>query len=87
MDVVVYLTTDPRIPTMPPWSTSGFYRPGKHCSHHARSAVRCLASLMKGEMHRTKNCAFEADFLAYEMPASTFFSGVATSRDSNGGVM
>ena len=25
------ITTDPRIPTMPGRSTSGFHRPGRHC--------------------------------------------------------
>ena len=34
------MTTDPRIPTMPERKTSGFHRPGRHCLHQARSAVR-----------------------------------------------
>ena len=33
------VTVDPRIPTMPGWNTSGFRRPGTHCSHQAQSAV------------------------------------------------
>ena len=46
---------DFRIPTMPGRSTSGFHRPGRHCLHQARSAVRCSASRMKGELHHTEN--------------------------------
>ena len=48
------MTIDPRIPTMPGRSISGFHRPGRHCLHQARSAVRCPASRMKGELHPTK---------------------------------
>ena len=44
-----------RIPTMPGRSTSGFHQPGRHCLHQARSAVRCSASRMKGELHPSKN--------------------------------
>ena len=33
----------------------GFHRPGRHCLHRARSAVRCWASRIKGELHSTKN--------------------------------
>ena len=40
---------------MPGRSTSGFHRPGTHCLHQARSAVRRWASRMKGELHPTKN--------------------------------
>ena len=43
------MTTDPRIPTKPGRSTSGFHQPGKLCLHQGRSAVRCSASRMKGE--------------------------------------
>ena len=49
------MTLDPRVPTMPGRSTSGFHRLGRHCLQQARSAVRCLASPMKGELHPTKN--------------------------------
>ena len=45
------MTIDPLIPTMPGQSTSGFHRPGRHRLYQARSAVRCLASRMKGELH------------------------------------
>ena len=48
------MTIDPRIPTMPGRSTSGFHRPGRHRLHQARSAVRCSASRMKGELHPAK---------------------------------
>ena len=34
------MTIDPRIPTMPGRSTSGFHQTGRHCLHQARSAVR-----------------------------------------------
>ena len=43
----------PRIPTLPGRNTSGFHRPGRHCLHQARSAVRCSASRIKGELHPT----------------------------------
>ena len=53
------MTMDPRIPSMPGRSTSGFHPPGRHCLNHclnqARSAVRCSASCMKGELHPSKN--------------------------------
>ena len=48
------MTIDPRIP-MPGRSMSGFHRPGRHCLRQARSAVRCLASRMKSELHPSKN--------------------------------
>ena len=32
---------DPRIPTVSGRSMSGFHRPGRHCLHQVRSAVRC----------------------------------------------
>ena len=46
---------DPRVPTMPGLSTSGFHRSGRHCLHQARIAVRCSPSHMMGELHPTKN--------------------------------
>ena len=46
---------DVRIPTIPGRSTSGFHRPGRHCLHQARSAVRCWASRTKGELHPTQH--------------------------------
>ena len=50
------MTVDPRIPTMPLGrSMSGFHRPGRRRLHQARSAVRCSASRMKGELHPAKN--------------------------------
>ena len=49
------MTIDPRIPSMPGRSTSGFHQPGRHCLHQARSTVRCSASRMKGERHPCKN--------------------------------
>ena len=56
------MTMDPRIPTMPGRSKSGFDRSGRHCLNQARSAaVRCWASRMKGELHPKRI----ADFLAY----------------------
>ena len=58
------MTIDPRTPTMPGRSMSGFHRPGRHCMHRAQSAVGRWASRMKGELHPTKK-RFEADFLAY----------------------
>ena len=49
------MTVDPRIPTIPERSMPGFHRPGRHCLHQERNAVRCPASPMKGELHPTKN--------------------------------
>ena len=47
---------DSRTPTMPGRSTSGSHRAGRHCLPQAlRSAVRCPASRMKGELQPTKN--------------------------------
>ena len=46
---------DPRIPTMPGRCTSDFHQPGRYCLHQARSAVRCSARAMKGELHPSKN--------------------------------
>ena len=43
------MTIDPRIPTMPGRSTSGFHQPGRNCLHPALNAVRRSASRMKGE--------------------------------------
>ena len=49
------VTIGSRTPTMPGRSMSGFHKPGRHCLHQARSAVRGPASRMKGELHPTKN--------------------------------
>ena len=49
------MTIDPRIPTMPGRSTSGFHQPDRHCLHQARSAVKCSASRMRGKLHPSKN--------------------------------
>ena len=53
------MAIDPRIPTMPGRSTSGFHHPGKLCLHQARSAVRCSASRIKGGLHPSKNCSLD----------------------------
>ena len=55
MDGGSRVTMDPHIPTVPGRSTSDFHRPGRHCLHQARSAVRCSASRMKSGLHPTKN--------------------------------
>ena len=49
------MTLDPRVPTMPGRSTSDFHQPGRYCLHQARSALRCSASRMTGELHPFKN--------------------------------
>ena len=49
------MTIDPRIPTVSGRSRSGFHQPGRHCLRRARSAVRCSANRMKGELHPSKN--------------------------------
>ena len=88
------MTIDPRIPTMPGRSTSGFHQPGRHCLHQARSAVRCSASRMKGELRPSKNrsrktrlrhlvptfcCLWMTTPISY-----TLFSGVATPKTAIG---
>ena len=55
IDGLSRITIDPRIPTLPGRSLSGLHRPGRHCLHQARSAVRCTASRMKGELHPAKS--------------------------------
>ena len=35
------MTVDPRTPTMPGRSASGFHRPGRHRVHPTRSTARC----------------------------------------------
>ena len=42
-------TIDPRIPTTPGRSTSGFQKPGRHCVHQARGAVKCSVSHRGGD--------------------------------------
>ena len=49
------MTTDPRIPTMPGRSTSGFHQPGRHGLRQPRGAVRCSASRMNGELRSSRN--------------------------------
>ena len=49
------MTIDPRIPTVPGRSTSGFHEPRKHWPHQARSAMRCSASRMKRKLHASEN--------------------------------
>ena len=53
------MAIDPRIPTMPGRSTSGFHQLGTLCLHQARSAVRCSASRMKGGLHPSKNRSYK----------------------------
>ena len=45
------MTIDPRTPTMPGRSMSGFHQPGRHYLHQARSAVRCSARGEGEECH------------------------------------
>ena len=49
------MTIDPRSRNMPGRRTTGVHQPGRHCLHQARSAVRCSASRMKGELHPSKS--------------------------------
>ena len=90
------MTVDPRIPTVPGRSMSGFHQPGRHCLHQARSAVRCSASRMEGELHpsKSRSAAHKTDFgtlcllsclwLTASM-RSTLFYGVATSETAMNG--
>ena len=45
---VVCQAMDPRIPTIPERSTSGFHRPGKH---HVRQAPRAKKCVVWGDNH------------------------------------
>ena len=85
------MTVDPRIPIMLGRSTSGVYQPGRHCLHQARSAVRCSASRMKGELHPSKNRS--SDGLRHLMPTCSWmtapmsyfvFFGAATPETAMG---
>ena len=87
------VTIDLRIPAMPGRSTSGFHQPGRQCLHQARSAVRCSASRMKGELHPSQGTARKTDSgtlcllscLWMTAPMSyTLFSGVATPETAMG---
>ena len=49
------LATEPRNPTLPGRSTSGFHRLGRQCFHQARSSVRRSVTRMKGELRPSKN--------------------------------
>ena len=46
---------NPCAASTPGRSTSGFYRPGRHCLHQARGAVRSSPSCMQRGLHPTKN--------------------------------
>ena len=82
------MTTDPRIPTMPGRSTSGFHRPSRHCSHQARKVFS------ESHMHGVRATSYEAPFarrtcaLNDSVNESILFSGVATNLTSpSGGVV
>ena len=49
------MTIDPRNPTLPGRSTSGFRLQGRLGLHQARSAGKRSVIRMKGEFHPTKN--------------------------------
>ena len=56
------MTKDPRFPSMPGRSMSGFHRPGRHRVHQGRSAVRRSASHMEGELNPIKTaCGADSD--------------------------
>ena len=40
------MTRDPRVPTMPGRSTSGFHRPGRHCLNQARGELSYMKSTL-----------------------------------------
>ena len=80
---------DPCTPTVPGRSLSGFHQSGRHCLQQARSAVRCSASRMKGELHPSKNRPLvrpaSAPCVAYglQRPMSYLVFWCGHSRDSN----
>ena len=85
------MTVDPRFPTMPGRSTSGFHQPGRRCLHQARSAVRCSASRMRRELQPSKNRSLEGlrhlvpTFLLMGDSAKvTLFSGVTSPGTAMG---
>ena len=63
-DIINRMTIDPRIPTMPGRSTSGFL-PTRQAllAPNATRNVRCWASRTKGRLHLLRRTAREADFL------------------------
>ena len=69
------MTIPPCIPTMPGRSTSGFHRPGRHRLHQARSAVRCSASRMKGDLHPSEHRSQDA--LRHLVPTFLFMDDSA----------
>ena len=77
------MTIDPRILTMPGRSTSGFHQPGRHCLHQARSAVRCSASPMKGELPPSKNRS--KDGLTHHAPTFLLMGGSGGGEKGRGG--
>ena len=46
--VVQSMTIDPRIPTMPGRSTSGFHRPGRHCTERKEPCGEMLGESHEG---------------------------------------
>ena len=83
-------TIDPRIPTMPGRSMLGFHRPGKHRVHQGRSAARCSASRINGELNPPKDHMWGGLSHLVRTPLHVddsfewiyLFSGVGTCRDS-----
>ena len=73
---------------MPGRSTSGFDRPGGHwlLAPSAKRNAGCWASRTKGELHPTVNRFVSPAFLHVDdsVESIDLFSGVDTSRDSNG---
>ena len=80
------MTIDPRIPTMPGRSTSGFHRPGRHRKLQARSETWGVGPVAQRVSSILPRAAFEVKLLAYgwQLQWVDLISGVTTSRDSNG---
>ena len=55
MHVRSRMNIKPSIHTMPGRHMLGVHRPGRHCSHQAKSAMRYSAGSTSNELHPTKN--------------------------------
>ena len=63
------MTIDPRIPTMPGRSTSGFHQPGRHCLHQASTKRREVF----GESHEGWAASFQEPLVRRTSAPSAYF--------------
>ena len=77
------MTKDPRIPTMQGRSTSGFHQAGSACLHQEHEAP-CGVRRVPIKQPLVRRTFLQIDD---SVELTILFSGVATSRDSNGCTM